>query len=354
MRYRTAGCAAFGVAALTAALASGCSGGGGKGGSSAPAGSHSSAVASSAPTSGAGSSQPGPQGPRIDPLTGLAPSHNGVVAVKIDDTGNGRPQLNIDKANIVYIEQVEGGLTRLLAVYHSALPTVEAVRSTRASDPELVGSYGPIAYVASGGARNPLSVLDHSPLKTSINDRNGPGFQRDPNRAAPYNLRANLTTIARALKAPAARYVGFRWSSAPTQLSGRAPGVHVRTAVGGTPIAFDYDARTHRYVRSIGGVVQRTAAGRVISASDVLVQFCSVTTYRKDIDVNGNPSKFTHTIGRGRIVLFRNGKRITGAWSRPHYTGPTNFTDGRGHALLFRPGSVWVVLVANGTRLAGG
>src|SRR5580700_5617038 len=50
----------------------------------------------------------------VNPLTGLgAPSNNPFVSVKIDDTENGRPQVNIDLANIVYIEQVEGGLTRL-------------------------------------------------------------------------------------------------------------------------------------------------------------------------------------------------------------------------------------------------
>jgi hypothetical protein len=352
MRYRSRACAALGVAALATALASGCSGGGGGAASSAPAGGHSSAT-SGGPSGSAGPSGPARSGPRVDPLTGLAPSRNGVVAVKIDDTGNGRPQVNIDKANIVYIEQVEGGLTRLLAVYHSALPTVEAVRSTRASDPELLGSYGPIAYVASGGARNPLSVLDHSPLKTSINDRSGPGFQRDPRRGAPYNLRANLTTIARALKAPPAKYVGFRWAASTPELARRAAGGQVRTTVGATPVAFNYDARSHRYLRLIDGSVQHTSTGKPISASNVLVQFCSVTTYRKDTDVNGNPSKFTHTIGKGRAVLFRNGKRVTGAWNRPHYTGPTNFSDGRGHPMVFRPGTIWVVLVANGTRLAG-
>ena len=71
--------------------------------------------------------KPKPKPPAGNPLTGVGkPSSNGVVAVKIDDTANGRPQMNLDKADIVYIEQVEGGLTRLLAIYNTQLPTVEA------------------------------------------------------------------------------------------------------------------------------------------------------------------------------------------------------------------------------------
>ena len=298
-----------------------------------------------------GSPTPTPKPLTENPLTGGKPSKHGVVAVKIDDTGDGRPQANIDKADIVYIEQVEGGLTRLLAVYDSILPTVEAVRSTRANDPELLAQYGPIAYVASGGAPNPLSVLDHSTLKSDINDRGGPGFARDFNRFAPYNLRADLASIATKLKSPQAKYVGFHWSASTAQLKGSPSGQSVRTSVGSTPVAFDYEPRTKRYARSIGGAVQYTAAGTIVSTPNVIVQFCSVTTYYKDIDVNHNPSKYTHTIGRGKVVVFRNGRRITGSWSRTRNSAPTNFTDSHGKPILLRPGGAWVVLVATGTPL---
>ena len=45
--------------------------------------------------------KPKPKPKPINPLTGEAPSSHSVVAVKIDDTGNGRPQRGIDKADIV-------------------------------------------------------------------------------------------------------------------------------------------------------------------------------------------------------------------------------------------------------------
>src|SRR5450755_679750 len=86
-----------------------------------------------------------PPPPAVNPLTGVAPVPTGpVVAVKIDDTGNGRPMRNINLADVVYIEQVEGGLTRLLAVFATNKPVVESVRSTRASDPELMAQYGAV------------------------------------------------------------------------------------------------------------------------------------------------------------------------------------------------------------------
>lgn len=337
------------AAALVAALAlSACSGSDDDADKSAnPPGS-----GSTTPHSSGLPNKPGQGGPKINPLTGGKPSKNGVVAVKIDDTGNGRPQVGIDKADVVYIEQVEGGLTRLLAVFNSTLPTVEAVRSTRPSDPELVGSYGHIAYVASGGAYNPLKILDGTKLKTSINDRGGPGFIRDGGRPIPYNLRADLGVIAKKLKAPHAQDVGFAWSYSKDQLKGRPGGLYVRTVVGSTSVGFDFNPKSQRYNRLIGGVAQRTANGTPITASNVVVQYCDVEPYYKNRDVNGSPAQFTHTIGKGKAVLFRNGKRVNGLWSRKHYTGGTAFTDVHGKKLLFRPGNVWVVLVKRGAPLS--
>ena len=101
----------------------------------------------------------------VDPLTGSKPSNDPVIAVRIDDIA-GRPQAGVTAADIVYVTQVEGGLTRLLAIFHSTLPTtVEPVRSTRADNPQLALKYGHIDYVASGGSHPELAPLNRSPLR---------------------------------------------------------------------------------------------------------------------------------------------------------------------------------------------
>jgi hypothetical protein len=282
----------------------------------------------------------------VNPLTGGKPSKHKVVAVKIDDTGNGRPQVGIRAADIVYIEQVEGGLTRLLAVYNSKLPTrVEPVRSTRAGDPELLGEYGPVAYVTSGGAHNPLKVLDRSNLHSDVNDRNGPGFRRDPHRLTPYNLRANLRHIAKVVHSVKARDIGLRWSKHVTNRPHRT-GRRVRTRIGKTAIQFNWSHTRRRYVRLINGRVQHTANGKVIAPRNVVVQFCKVNIYTKDRDVLGNANYYTHTVGHGKVVVFRNGKSIDGKWSRRKLHSPTKLRDRHGTAITLAPGGAWFVLVA--------
>ena len=132
----------------------------------------------------------------MNPLTGLAPVPTGsVVAVKIDDTVNGRPQKGVDLADIVYIEQAEGGLSRLVAVFATNKPVVEPVRSVRTSDPELLSQYGAITLVASGGGGQSLPTLKASILNYMIDDFGDKGFSRDNNRNMPYNLQSNLATV---------------------------------------------------------------------------------------------------------------------------------------------------------------
>ena len=322
------------------------------GGSSSPK-KHTAAPSTPATTSSSATPAPKPApAAAVNPLTGLTPSTNGVVIVKIDDTANGRPPVNLAAADIVFVEQVEGGLTRMMAVYNSSLPVVEPVRSTRANDPELAVEFGRVAYVASGGAPNPLAVLRHSPLLTSINDAGGPGFSRDPNRPVPYNLVANLAQVAAALHPPRAKSVGFVWSGSTAGLAGTPVASQIRTVVGATPVGFNWDARTNRYDRIVDGAPLRQSDGKIISTPNVIVQFCTVTPYPADVDVAGHVAQFTKTVGRGMVVVFRNGHAVTGVWGRATPSAGTTLMDSHGHAIALAPGGAWVILAASGAPLS--
>jgi hypothetical protein len=291
-----------------------------------------------------------PAGPPINPLTGQAPSNNPVVAAKIDDTAAGRPQTGIDQADIVYVEQVEGGLTRLLAVFNTKLPTVEPVRSTRVGDPEIALQFGSIVYVASGGSQGELKPLDASSLKTAINDRGAAGFSRNPNRSAPFNLRANLAAIGARLKGPKAKDFGMDWSGKVTN-TGSVAGSTVDTKVGGTRVVFTWDPKLRRYVRVIDGTVQHATDRKVIATPNVVVQFCQVTSFLGDIDQSGSPAKVTHTIGQGKVAVFRDGRRIDGTWHRAALGDGTTLTDASGKPIALAPGGAWFVLAATGAPL---
>jgi hypothetical protein len=154
VRQRLGG-SATAIGVLVALVA--CSGGG------SPAAAPSPTASPTATPSPTPSRRPAPKPvpPRVNPLTGLPGIPNRpVIVVKIDDTPSGRPQLGLESADIVYVEQVEGGATRLAAVFASRQPgTVGPVRSVRNMEPELLGAYGRPALAYSGGAAGPVARL---------------------------------------------------------------------------------------------------------------------------------------------------------------------------------------------------
>src|SRR4051794_7778966 len=82
------------------------------------------------------------------PFTGRPGVRNGpVLVVKIDNTRSAKPQRGLRSADIVYVEQVEGGLSRVMAVFSSTLPPqVGPVRSARISDLHILPQFGRPAF----------------------------------------------------------------------------------------------------------------------------------------------------------------------------------------------------------------
>ena len=62
-------------------------------------------------------------------------------------------------------------------------------------------------------------------------------------------------------------------------------------------------------------------------------------------DVAGTPVPTSVVVGTGRVQLLRDGKVITGTWSKPSRGDVTQFTTADGTPLLLHPGRTWVELV---------
>jgi len=126
----------------------------------------------------------------VNSLTGLPGKDGPILVVKIDDTSLAHPQVGLKIADVVYVEQVEGGLTRLAAVFSSTVPDVIGpVRSARISDIELFSQYGKIAFAFSGAQRKFLPVIASANLVDVGAMRFGPTYYaNDANRISPYAM----------------------------------------------------------------------------------------------------------------------------------------------------------------------
>jgi hypothetical protein len=289
----------------------------------------------------------------INPLTGGAASNNPVVAVKIDNTAGGRPQYGISQADVVYIEQVEGGLTRMMAVFHSHLPTeVGAVRSVRTTDVELLRAYGTPILVFSGGAGGPLAVLAASPV---IDASAANGYWRSDAAYAPYDLHADLTKIVASVSgAGPAQSIGFTFAASykPLAKAPKATSIDVTMQAGYT--GFRYDSAKGNYgVLNAGGTAVDATGGN-LTASNVLVQNV-IDEPDGNYDSIGSPSFLSHTVGAGTFTLFRDGRAIAGTWSRETADDPTTFIDkATGKPVGFKPGNTWVTLAPQTSQVTVG
>ncbi len=281
--------------------------------------------------------------PRVttDPLTGGAISTNPVIAAKIDNVFFGVPQFGLSAADVVFVEQVEGGLTRIIAVFHTSMPTeVGPVRSVRSTDAQLLPVFGRPALVFSGGAGGPLAAL----AATSIVDTSGlaDAYFRSDVATGTHNLHANLVTVAaQARGLTPARSIGFHFvPQSPVVAAGRpVSSLRVVMEAGETDFAY----RGGRYVRMRNGAQMSDYQGGVEAADNVLLMNV-IDTPDGTVDTNGQPSYLTKTVGAGRLSLYRNGRVIAGTWRRDRPGDPFTFKDAAGGPLPMKPGKTWVML----------
>lgn len=284
-----------------------------------------------------------PSPPPVSPFTGLPTDLDApVLCVKIDNASVARPQSGLELADLVYVEPVEGGLSRLLAVYQSRVPPVVGpVRSSRASDVELLTNFGRPALAFSGAAAEVGALVAHAPiLDVSAIARAG-DYHRDRRRPMPHNLYGDANRLRQGGAPP--RDIGFRFG--PPAPGGRPvprTGVRYSAAV----IGVQWVPADARWVISMDGAPLTSASGPRPGAATVVLQRVSVRATAVH-DAAGAASPFAATVGSGDAVVLRDGLAFTGNWSRPAPDAITTFTLADGSPLTFASGPVWVVLVPN-------
>ncbi|WP_028642968.1 DUF3048 domain-containing protein [Nocardioides sp. URHA0020] len=281
------------------------------------------------------------------PLTGLpvtgdedpAKTHP-VLVTKIDNTDASAPQLGLGGADLVVEELVEGGLTRLAAFFYSELPTkVGPVRSMRASD---IGIVSPVkaSVVTSGAASFTIARIKNAGIQ--FFQEGADGISRDTSRSAPYNVFADLTTIADSAKTEAARPADYLpWGEEKDFPAGQ-PAVKIAASFGpGHTTNWTYDGK--------GYVNENTFAadGDHFPADTVLVLRVKVGDAGY-LDPANNPVPETKFKGRGRALVFHDGKLVRGSWSKTSLGAPIQLSTQAG-PLTVPAGHTWVELVPSAT-----
>ncbi len=285
------------------------------------------------------------------PLTGLDVKgglpDNPPFVVKIENSHSGEPQTGVHQADLVVEEMVEGGITRLAAIYYSTLPAkVGHVRSLRGTD---AGIAAPVKghVVASGGAGPSYKVLWRARVKVWSEDNGSPGFSLDPAKSAPYNRFMDLRKVARKAGESEVSRDYLPWTPKDAETSPAPAG----RKAGSASVTFSA-SQTTEWARK-GGTWQRQnghgARGQEFKASSLLVLFADTKDagYR---DPAGNAVPETVFKGSGRATLMRaDGTVVEGTWSKTELSSTISLKTKAGEAITVDPGKTWIELVPKST-----
>ena len=262
-----------------------------------------------------------------------------VLVAKIDNSPQARPPIGVAAADSVYVEPVEGGLSRLAAIFsHNKPPVIGPIRSARETDLELLAQFGHPTLAFSGAAPELIPSINRAPLQNASADLQPAAYYRDSDREAPHNLFARPDKLPTGSDWPAASQPQF----GPTPPDGQ-PSEHQEVQYPDAVIGFDWSPTDHRWMVSMDGTPYAAADTGPLGAGTVVLQDVQVRNSAFH-DVAGSVSPLVETVGSGHAVVLRDGAAFPAEWSRPSPESGTTYTAPTGEPIPFAPGQVWTVL----------
>jgi hypothetical protein len=262
-----------------------------------------------------------------------------VLAVKIDNVAGARPATGLGSAQVIYVAPVEGGLTRIIAVFTGQLPSlVGPVRSARETDIGVLGQYGKPAFAYSGAAPQILPKLNAASWVNAPQSAVPAAYARRSTHAAPHNLYVNPGKLPTG-SGPALTSV-LDFGAAP---SGGTPTTTKK--VGYSAAAYVFTWSDGHWSISMDGTPFTSTESGALTAATVVIQQVQVTYEPFAEDETGAHAPIAQTVGTGSATVLRDGQSFAGAWSRSDLSSPTKFTTGSGQDLPLATGPVWILLV---------
>lgn len=266
-----------------------------------------------------------------------------VLAAKMDNHPNARPQSGVEQSDMV-IELMVEGVTRFLTIWHqSDVEYFGPMRSGRPTEQTLLTAFNEPTFAISGAQGWVQSMIRDVGIHLIGEVR--PATFRIGSRRAPHNLYANTVLLrehADKLGYPDNPPEGPIWEFGPMPSSADdAESIEIDFL--GNIVNWDWDEETGTWLRSAAGresnwVTEDGETGRI--GFPVLV-----VLYVEQYTVGGLPS--SRTSGSGEAYVFADGKVVERAWERDDIHEWFTLIDSDGEIVMVPEGQVWVSLVPN-------
>ena len=269
------------------------------------------------------------------------------IAVMIDNHKGAWPQAGLNKTYLVYEIIVEGGETRLMALFKGKdVDVVGPVRSSRhyfldyALENDAIYAH----YGWSPKAKNDISSL-------GIQNINGifygkPTFWRVSTKKAPHNAMTSTKTIL-----DAAKKKGYRTTSDEKSVLNYAQEeVELEDGKSATEVkiphsymqsvTYKYDEKSQRYTRYARGVKQTDyTTGKSITTKNIIIEFVNNSVLD---DGTTKDRQNLHNIGTFDGYYITNGKAIKIECTKNSRKTQTIYKDMDGKEIEVNDGNTWI------------
>ena len=303
---------------------------------------------------------------KMSPFTGLEISSElwlkrprRVLAFKIDNNLNARPQSGLQEADTVMEILVEGGMTRFLAFFMDNQSSyVGPIRSARPTDPTSVRPYGGI-LVVSGATAGLIPEIRELGVPV-LEERPSPTMFRIVDRTPPHNLYAD-TELVREYVDENGFY--FNQSVQPLYQFGNDQSSWLD---GANRITIKYsDFTTVIWKRDQDKFSRFIVDGYVSSDEAVAHNFLTRDGYTEILQVptvvliqgalyNDESTTLPSvlTVGIGPLTIFHNGKFVEGTWRRNDIADPFVFFDNEQNKIEVPPSKQWIHILPSTAEIS--
>ena len=273
-----------------------------------------------------------------------------VLAFKIDNNINARPQSGIQESDAIFEILVEGGMTRFLAFFYDKVSTyLGPIRSARPTDPTIVRPYGGI-LVVSGATAGLLPQIRELEVPV-LTEQSAPAMFRTADRSAPHNLYADTELVRKVVDEK-----GMTFNPPPSSIytfgnnqdnwnSGSARVIIKYSDF--TTIVWKLDGSQYsRFI--IDGYSDKkdeAAAHNFITRDgyqDILKTETIVVIQGPIYIDEATTLPSVLTVGVGPVFIFNNGRYIEGTWRRTDIDQPFELFDINQEEIYVPPSTQWV------------
>ena len=285
------------------------------------------------------------------PYTGLPIEDESLqrpFALLIDNHPDARPPYGIQDASYVYEIIAEGGVTRLLSIFHEGRDAnYGPIRSLRPYYAHLAREND--AIMAHCGESHQTSALLWQDGYDNICEHTYTQFySRDNTLSAPHNLFTNLQELKngardRGLYRETEIEPLFEISEDDNEESNRGSVEVGRVEVPFSKhnhVSYEWDDSREGYLRSINGSSHTDAYhGEQIQVNNIIVQYAS-------FEFISDVHRKYHITGSGDGVLIQNGEAKEITWEKGSYDEDTKFRHKDGSEVKIVPGNTWIHILS--------